>query len=80
MSPFDKRVNAYQKNAFNRSNSRGISSGSGDIQKPPKLAPQSHSMMQKNNTFGNNTKILLSEQQDWHPNLRIVKQRALDYQ
>ena len=57
MSPFDKRVNAYQKNAFNRSNSRGISSGSGGIQKPPKLAPQSHSMMQKPNNFGNNTKI-----------------------
>jgi hypothetical protein len=31
MSPFDKRVNAYSKNAINRSNSRGISSASGGI-------------------------------------------------
>jgi hypothetical protein len=43
MSPFEKKVNAYQKSALNRSNSRGPQTQQAIGQKPPKLQQQTSS-------------------------------------
>jgi len=86
MSPFDKRVNAYQKGAYNRSGSRGPINGSGP--KPPKLQTQNsaNSWMGRkpSGSAASGNSSLVSphrggqqerDNEDWHADLRMVKNK-----
>lgn len=84
MSPFEKKVNAYQRSALNRSNSRGPQTQQAIGQKPPKLQQQTsstswQSKRQSASPYHGAERGATIEQPEWHGDLRVIRSRLVDF-